>query len=96
MKKRYAALLATFPIWAIAVGLLWFSQSMTAQQTANPSFRVAAQQESMPQQNEDPNAAPENKTFTGKIVKSGDKLVLADSADKATYNWTTSRRPGNS
>lgn len=52
------------------------SSSPTAQQTQQPD--PASRPASMSQ-------ASDSQTFTGKVAKSGSKLVLQDSATKATY-----------
>jgi hypothetical protein len=44
----------------------------------------AAQQQPAPQP-DDQSSAAQAKTFTGKIVKAGDKLVLTDAEGKTTY-----------
>jgi len=83
MKKLQATLFRVLSLLAITASLVWLGQTMLAQQAANSSPHAAAQQQTMPQ--EDPSAAPQSKTFTGKIVQSGDKLVLSDSTGKTTY-----------
>ena len=74
-----------FPLLALVAALLLLQPSMSALQ--EPTSRDAAAQ-----QQQDPAGPPtampqasESQTFTGKIAKSGSKMVLKDSATKATY-----------
>jgi flagellar basal body-associated protein FliL len=72
-------------LWAaLALVVLWLSQSSAATQAANPNSSPAAQEQTVPQP-DSPAAATEVQTFTGKIVKSGEKFVLKDTASKTTY-----------
>jgi hypothetical protein len=82
MKKVQVALLSILSVFAVAFGLCSFDQRAHAQQS--PNAPSASQEQSAPPQ-ADQNAATEAKTFTGKIVKSGDKLVLTDSSSKTIY-----------
>jgi len=70
------------PMIALMAALCFASQPMLAQ-SAHDGNTAAQQQPMQPDQNAE-NAAPE-KTFNGKIVKSGDKLVLTDADNKTTY-----------
>ena len=74
-----------FPLLALVAALLVLQPSMSALQEP-ASSNAAAQQQQDPAS--PPTAMPqasESQTFTGKIAKSGSKLVLKDSATKATY-----------
>ena len=84
MKKNKVALLSMLPVLAVALCLYLVGQPASAQQTPNAPSTAAAQEQAAPPQ-ADQNAATEAKTFTGKIVKSGDKLVLTDSSSKTVY-----------
>jgi hypothetical protein len=84
MKKTQVALLSILQVFAITFGLCLLGQAASAQQTPNSPSTAAAQEQPAPPQ-ADQNAATEAKTFTGKIVKSGGKLVLTDSASKTIY-----------
>ena len=82
MKNVRAALHFVFPAVVMMVGLSLTAQPTIAQ-NATPHNNAAAQQ---PVQAPDSQtSAPETKTFTGKIVKAGDKLVLSDMESKTTY-----------
>jgi Protein of unknown function (DUF5818) len=78
------ALLHKLSAVAVMVGLCLVCQSAIAQSSANQQNNPAAQQ-APAQHPDDPNSAAEMKTFTGKIVKSGDKFVLADAENKTSY-----------
>ena len=84
MKKVQAALLSMLPVLAVALGLCLLGQPASAQQASSSPSTAASQEQSAPPQ-ADQNVATDAKTFTGKIVKSGDKLVLTDSASKTIY-----------
>ena len=80
MKK--IKLLRLLPAMALGVGLCLLQPSANAQESPDSSSQAAQQQpqpDSMSHQMSDP------QTFTGKIAKSGGKLVLKDSASKSTY-----------
>ena len=81
MKK---VLTASFVVLAVGVCAFLLSAPASAQQSTPPSPTAMAQdQPAAP-----PQASPadaESKTFTGKIVKHGDKLVLTDATGKAVY-----------
>lgn len=78
--KKVQVLLSTMGITA---GLCLAGSSAIAQSSPSPDQAAAAQQE--PSQPDAPNTASETKTFTGKIMKAGDKLVLSDTESKITY-----------
>jgi hypothetical protein len=76
-----------FPLLALVAALLLLQPCMSALQ--EPTSRDA---DAAAQQQQDPAGPPtampqasESQTFTGKIAKSGSKMVLKDSATKATY-----------
>lgn len=77
MKKKGRALLPRLPAVAVMIGLCLVCQSAIAQYSPSQQ-RPTAQQT-------DPNSAAEMKIFTGTIVKSGDKLVLADTENGASF-----------
>jgi hypothetical protein len=83
MKKLRAVLLNVLPMLAVMAGLCLVGQPVIAQ-NATPHNDAAAQQQPA-QQPDDQSSAAETKTFTGKIVKTGDKLVLSDAEGKMTY-----------
>lgn len=72
------------PLLALVATLLLLQPSMSALQEPSASSSASQQQ--------DPASPPtamsqasQSQTFTGKVAKSGSKLVLKDSATKATY-----------
>ena len=84
MKNLRAALLYVLPAAIMMVGLSLVWEPAVAQNTT-PQNDVAAAQQQPAQQPDSPGSASEAKTFTGKIVKDGDKLVLTDADGKMTY-----------
>ena len=84
MKNLRAALLNVLPVAVMIVALSLVWQPAAAQNTT-PYNDVAAAQQQPAQQPDRPGSASETKTFTGKIVKDGDKLVLTDADGKMTY-----------
>ena len=82
MKRTQFALSMMLPVMALTVALCFASQPMFAQSAPDPSRDPSTQQQ--PMQPDDQSAASV-KTFNGKIVKSGDKLVLTDVSSKTTY-----------
>lgn len=84
MKKVECALSTLLPIMALTAVLYFTSQPILAQSSPDSSRNTASQQQPMP---DDQNMAnvPSAKTFSGKIVKSGDKYVLKDGDNKTTY-----------
>ncbi len=81
MKKVLAASLVVF---ALALGTFLLSAPAKAQEPIRPSSNAMLQgQAALPQAN--PNDPNESQTFTGKITKSGDKLVLTDATGKMVY-----------
>ena len=85
MKKAQFALSRMLPVMAFSVALCFTSQPLWAQSMHSPT----AQQQPMPP--DDQNAASV-KTFSGKIVKSGNKLVLTDADNKTTYQLDDQQR----
>ena len=84
MKNLRAVLFHVLPAAVMMVGLSMVWQPAIAQNTT-PYNDVAATQQQPAQQPDSPGSASETKTFTGKIVKDGDKLVLTDADGKMTY-----------
>ena len=84
MKKTQFALSMLLPVMALTAALCFLSQPTLAQSAPDSSGNTTTQQQ--PMQPDDQNAVntASEKTFSGKIVKSGNKLVLA-AADKTTY-----------
>lgn len=83
MKNARTVLAVVFPAIALLVGLSLIRMPAVAQ---NPSSdrAVAAQQDST-QPSGNQNSASKEETFTGKIVKNGEKLVLSNTEGKVTY-----------
>ena len=94
MKKVQVTLLGMLPVLAVALGLCLLGQPAGAQQTPSSPSTAASQEQSAPPQ-ADQNVATDAKTFTGKIVKSGDKLVLTDSAAKTIYQLDDQQKAQN-
>ncbi|MBZ5571659.1 MAG: hypothetical protein LAO09_07255 [Acidobacteriia bacterium] len=82
MKKVQTALLTVLPAVAVIVGLCLMGQPSIAQNSTSPNPNATQQQPTPP---DDQRTAAEAATFTGKIVKSGGKLVLADGTNQTTY-----------
>jgi hypothetical protein len=79
MKKIQFALCMMLPVMVLTAGLCLASQPTLAQRRM-----PTTQQQPMPPDDQARANAASEKTFSGKIVKSGGKLVL-ESADKTTY-----------
>jgi uncharacterized protein DUF5818 len=75
--KKVTALLQKLPAVAVMVSLCLVCQSTIAQNSPGQNSPTAQQP--------DPNSAAETKTFTGMIVKSEDKFVLADAENGTTF-----------
>ncbi len=84
MKKVQFALSMMLPVMALTAALCLASQPTLAQSASDPSRNPTTQQQPMPPDNQMPANAASEKTFSGKIVKTGGKLVLK-TADKTTY-----------
>jgi hypothetical protein len=82
MKKIQFALSMMLAVMALTAALCFASQPMFAQSAHDSSPNATTQQQ--PMQPDDPNAQAVT-TFSGKIVKAGDKLVLKDIKNKTTY-----------
>jgi hypothetical protein len=89
MKKTQFALSMMLPVMALTATLCVASQPMLAQSAHLSSPNPTAQQQRM--QPDDQNAAAVT-TFTGKIMKSGNKLVLTDISNKTTYQLDDQQR----
>ena len=83
MKKIEAVLRIALPAALVIAVFCYVGQTATAQNSASPN--VVSAQERPTQQADEQKTAPETKTFTGKIVKSGELLVLSDAESKTTY-----------
>jgi len=82
MKKKQFVLSTMLPVLALTAALCFTGQKTLAQNAPGSSSNSAAQQQ--PMQPDDQNTASV-KTFSGKIVQSGDKLVLTDAGTRTTY-----------
>jgi hypothetical protein len=82
MKKTQFALSTILPAMALITALSFTSPQAFAQSSNDSMQNPTSQQQ--PMQPDDQNATSV-KTFSGKIMKSGDKLVLMDTASKTTY-----------
>ncbi len=82
MKKSQFALSMMLPAIALTTVLCFASRSLFAQGSPESSRDTTMQQQ--PMQPDDQNAAAVT-TYSGKIVKSGDKFVLTDMNNKTTY-----------
>lgn len=85
MKKTQFALSMMLPVMALTVALCFASQPMFAQSTHDASRNTTTQQQPMQPDDQNTANAASMKTFSGKIVKSGNKLVLSDADNKTTY-----------
>lgn len=82
MKKLQHTVSTTLSALALTAAVFFSGQLMRAQSAPdNSQGTQKTQQQGM--QSDDQSAA--QKTFTGKIVKAGDKLVLTDTASKTSY-----------
>jgi hypothetical protein len=79
MKKLENTLFVLLPALLLTVALLCSSQLVLAQSYPAPSGSQAQDQKTSP---DDQNS---EKTFTGMIMKSGDKLILSDTTSNTTY-----------
>jgi Protein of unknown function (DUF5818) len=82
MKKTQFVLSTMLPVLALTAALCFTGQPTLAQNAPDSSRNSAAQQQ--PMQPDDQNTASV-KTFSGKIMKSGDKLVLMDADAQTTF-----------
>jgi hypothetical protein len=83
MKKGRFGLSMMLPVMALTAALCFASQPAFAQSTQGSD--PAAQQQPMPPDDQNSAKATSEKTFSGKIVKSGGKLVLKGTDGKTTY-----------
>ncbi len=81
MKKISAA--SVF-VLAVTTCAFLLSAPASAQQATHPSPSTVSQDQAPPPQ-ANPTDPNETRTFTGMIVKSGDKLVLTDASGKTVY-----------
>lgn len=79
MKKDVTACAVVF---AFALSTFLLSASASAQTQSTSTAMAQDQSAPLPANSTDP---AESKIFTGKIVKSGDKLVLSDATEKKIY-----------
>jgi len=82
-KKIGMVLRLAMPAALVIAGLFYIGQTATAQNQERNSTVLS--QDKPAQQADEQKTAPEKKTFTGKIVKSGDMVVLVDAEGKITY-----------
>jgi hypothetical protein len=83
MKKTQLPSFLMLPMIALMVALCFASQPLLAQSAGSSSRNPTAQQQQpMPP---DDQSASSVKTFSGKIMKSGNKVVLVDADSKTTY-----------
>lgn len=73
------------PVLALVAALLLLQPSMSALQEPTSSNSAAEQQQDPASPPPAMNQSSQSQTFTGKIAKSGSKLVLKDDATKAAY-----------
>jgi len=83
MKNTGDVLRNLLSVAIVIAGFCYVGQTAFAQNSA-PSNVASAQDQSMPQPDNSKPAA-ETKTFSGKIVRSGNMLVLSDAGGKTTY-----------
>jgi hypothetical protein len=79
------------PALALTAAMFFSGQLMRAQSLSDGS-RTTEQQQGVQPDNNDNNEDTTQKTFTGVIVKSGDKLVLTDTISKTSYQLDDQRR----
>ena len=89
MKGRQFVFCRVLPVVTLGAALCSTSQPARGQNAPNSSRDQADQHQGM--QSDDQNAASV-KTFSGRIVKSGDKLVLADTYSKTNYLLDDSKK----
>jgi hypothetical protein len=85
VKKIQFALSTMLPVMALTAALCLASQPTLAQSASDPSRNPTTQQQPMHPDDQTPASASSEKTFNGKIVKSGDKLVLRAADSKTTF-----------
>ena len=82
MKRTGAVVRSALSAAVVIAGFCYGGQAAIAQ-NSNP-YNVVSAQDQM-QQPDSQKPAAETKTFTGKIVKAGNVLVLSDAEGKTTY-----------
>jgi len=92
MKNVPSTLSVVLSAMALIVVLTLAGMPATAQSSTTHDSASAQQAPSQP--SGDQSSASEQKTFTGKIVKTGDKLVLTDSENKTTYQLDDQQKAG--
>ncbi|HEX7423419.1 MAG TPA: DUF5818 domain-containing protein [Terriglobales bacterium] len=85
MKKIQFALSTTLPVMALTAALCFASQPTLAQSASDSSRNTTTQQQPVQPDTQNPANTASEKTFSGKIMKSGNKLVLTDIVNKTTY-----------
>lgn len=85
MKKTQFALPMMLPVMALAAALCFASQPTLAQSAPDSSRNTTTQQQPMPPDEQNAANTASEITFSGKIVKSGNKLVLTAADSKTTY-----------
>jgi hypothetical protein len=83
MKKRRFVCSKVLPLAALIVALFFASQAAVARSADSPR-NPSTQQQQMPDDQNAQNTGSQTR-FSGKIVKSGDKLVLTDGDNNTTY-----------
>ncbi len=85
MKKIQFVLSTMLLVMALTVALSFASQPTLAQSASDSSRNPIVQQPPMQPDDQNVANAASEKTFSGKIVKSGNKLVLTAADNKTTY-----------
>ena len=91
--KLGTAFCRNFSALALTAALFFTSQVMRAQNApGNSQAAQTSQQPATPPADQPDNDPTEQKTFTGVIAKSGDKLVLVDPLTKTSYQLDDQRK----
>jgi len=82
-------------LWLPALGVLvvaltWLQPLAVAQQDRDPAAPAAQQEQAQP--NNKMTQQSDVKTFTGKVMKSGEELVLKNNANQTTYKMDDQER----
>ncbi|HMB83457.1 MAG TPA: DUF5818 domain-containing protein [Terriglobales bacterium] len=85
MKKIQFALSTMLPVMALTAALCFASQPTLAQSASDSSRNTTTQQQPTQPDTQNPATTASEKTFSGKIVKSGNKLVLTAADSKTIY-----------
>lgn len=83
MKKLELTLSGTLPALALTAAVFFPGQPMHAQSVSGGSQTTQTTEQQQGMQPDDQDTT--QKTFTGVIVKSGDRLVLTDTISKTSY-----------